>query len=245
MMRNILRPAAFCFLAAVLFIPSGVAKAGALPPGSVVEGKSLAEWSAEWWKWALSFPPSNNPLLDTTGASAYLGDQGPVFFLAGSFGGSVERSFAVPAGKYIFFPIVNAFLSAEGTEEEMRARLNTFVGNVTDLRASVDGVAVPDLLSRREKSPVFDIDLPVDNIFGAPSGVYTPSVADGFYIMLEPLAKKASVIRFGGSAEGNTDPLFGDFSIDITYATPEPGSFVLLAGGALALWLARRNRPAA
>ena len=236
-MKRVLRVSVLYLLVAV-----GISHAGALPPGSVVDGKTLAEWSAEWWKWALSYPVDTNPLLDRTGDSVALGDQGAVFFLAGSFGGKVQRSnYAIPADKYLFFPVLNSFLAIEGTVDEMRDRLAAFIGNTTDLFATVDGEPIPDLFARREISPVFDITLGDDNIFGAPSGVYTPAVSDGYWVMLEPLAKSRPIINFGGSAKGTGDPSFGDFSVDITYTTPEPGSFALLAGGAALLWFVRRR----
>lgn len=224
-------------IGSILFCTVGSVQADALPAGSVVEGKTLGEWSAEWWQWALSYPVSNNPLLDTTGSSASLGDVGPVFFLAGRAfsSGIVNRTFAVPAGKFIFFPLINSFSSEEGTVTEMRAALATFAANTTELHASVDGVAIPDLFSHRELSPVFDITLPPDNIFGADPRVYSPSVSDGYWLMLEPLSPGNHIINFGGTS--------GDFSLDVTYATPEPSSFMLslCAGAALALGLVRRR----
>ena len=51
--------------------------------------------------------PSINPLLDQTGQNAALGQSGEVWFLAGTTGGSAERTVTVPPGKALFFPIVN------------------------------------------------------------------------------------------------------------------------------------------
>ena len=143
-MRSVLR---FATIALALFVATPGAMAAAYPAGSVVEGKTLGEWSAEWWKWALSAPTSTNPILDTTGASAGLGDVGPVFFLAGTFETTpVTRAFSVPGDKPIFFPLINSFLSAEGDADVMRQRLDAFIDAVTTLHASVDGVAIPDLV---------------------------------------------------------------------------------------------------
>lgn len=221
---------------------SPIAQAAALPAGSIVDGKTIGEWTADWWKWALSYPPSNNPVLDTTGESASLGDMGSVFFLAGTFSpDAVHRNFAVPSGKYILIPLINGFMSAEGTEAEMRERLATYVVTINgdSLHASVNGVAIPNLSSHREVSPVFDIALPADNIFGAPEGTYTPSVSDGYWIMLEPLAPGNHVIRFGGRSEGSTDPTFPDLTVDISYAVPEPGTFALSLAAAAAFLFVR------
>ena len=92
-------------------------------------------------------PTSTNPILDTTGASAGLGDVGPVFFLAGTFETTpVTRTFSVPGDKPIFFPLINSFLSAEGDADVMRQRVDAFIDTVTTLHASVNGVAIPDLV---------------------------------------------------------------------------------------------------
>jgi hypothetical protein len=130
----------FLFVILSLVLTCASAQAAPIPAGSTVEGKTLGEWSAEWWQWALSYPSANNPLLDTTGSSASLGDVGSVFFLAGTFSPTpVTRTFAVPGNKFIFFPLLNGFLSEEGTVEEMRARLATFVENTTELHARRSG----------------------------------------------------------------------------------------------------------
>jgi hypothetical protein len=91
-----------------------IAGAAIAPPSAhaqdspTVLGKTIGEWSVEWWKWALAIPTSENPMLDPTGANCHLGQQGPVWFLAGVWGGgTAERSCSVPTGKYIFFSIAN------------------------------------------------------------------------------------------------------------------------------------------
>ena len=118
----------------------------------------------------------------------------------------------MPGDRFIFFPLLNALTSEEGTAT--RARLTTFVGNTTELHASLDGVVIPELelFCHRELSPVFDIPLGWDNIFGAPAGVYTPSVCDGSWRMLEPLGPGTHTINFGGTSQGDTDPTFGGYS---------------------------------
>ena len=55
------------------------------------------------------FPPRTIPVLDTTGENADVGQEGPVWFLAGNLGGITVRECAVPEGKALFFPILNEF----------------------------------------------------------------------------------------------------------------------------------------
>src|SRR3954470_4456879 len=80
-----------------------------LAPNSIVAGQSIADWTAAWWTWVLQAPVVTNPLLDTTGHFANVNNNGPVFFIAGSQGGAVTRSFSVPAGKPVLFPLINTF----------------------------------------------------------------------------------------------------------------------------------------
>ena len=38
-----------------------------LPPGSRAYGKTLGEWSAEWWQWVMAIPANETPLRDENG----------------------------------------------------------------------------------------------------------------------------------------------------------------------------------
>src|ERR1700736_2743901 len=64
-------------------------------PGSKPYGLSYGGWSARWWQWLLPIPPALNPNLDTTGVNCAQGQAGPVWFLAGTFGGSATRTCTV------------------------------------------------------------------------------------------------------------------------------------------------------
>ena len=76
-------------------------------------GNTYGEWSAEWWQWVLSIPQANSPVADTTGADCAQQQSGPVFFLAGTGGGDpVTRNCTVPAGKALYFPILNSLWGA-------------------------------------------------------------------------------------------------------------------------------------
>src|SRR5262249_4515161 len=68
-------------------------------------GRNLAEWGQRWWQWIYRIPASQNPILDATGASCAVGQDGPVWFLASVIdpGGvaSFERSCTLPADKAV------------------------------------------------------------------------------------------------------------------------------------------------
>lgn len=183
---------------------------GVLPLNSHSHGMTYGEWSAAWWQWGLSIPAATNPILDTTGANCAEGQVGQVWFLAGTFGGSVIRSCTVPAGRALFFPILNsAFGAALGDCEPtnpsvpcdvsaLRAAAAAVVDNPTTLEASVDGVELQNLIDYRVQSPVFSLTLSAANFLGLPSGTYAPEVSDGYWLMLAPLSADTHTIHFKG-----------------------------------------------
>jgi hypothetical protein len=165
-------------------------------------GWTYGEWSAMWWQWMLRAPKSNNPCLDTTGEKADVGQSGPVWFLAGTFGTTEERTCTAPADKALFFPLVNAAFIIDlptETEEQARAKAKDDADHVTELETVVDGVALPDLERYRFQSPgLFPITFdPVDPMVADRPGAY-PAYADGYWIMLKPLPAGPHTIRFGG-----------------------------------------------
>lgn len=203
-----------------------------LPPSSHPFGRTYGEWSNAWWQWAFSIPTPVNPLLDTTGAHCSEGQSGPVWFLAGPLtSGSVTRHCTIPAGKALFFPIVNAIASNTGNRcgpdvpvPQLRKELNAFIATITSLKAQLDGENINNLQSLRvgANNPTFNITLPQNNITSlicphelAP-GTYGPSVSGGFYVMLAPLPAGSHTLHFKGAA--------GSLTVDVTYhLTIQPG----------------------
>jgi hypothetical protein len=60
-------------------------------PHATVAGMTIRAWSAAWWQWAAGLAQPGDPFTDTTGDFAGVKQAGPVFFLAGSPGGSHSR----------------------------------------------------------------------------------------------------------------------------------------------------------
>ena len=89
----------------------GAESAGPSPlvaPGEKVAGRTQADWSRVWWQWAWSFDDSESPVVDKKGDRCRLRQEGEVWFLAGTYGTQrTVRTCTVPAGKYLFFPLVN------------------------------------------------------------------------------------------------------------------------------------------
>jgi hypothetical protein len=231
-------------VALLLAVPAHTVRAdsghnpGVLPPNSDAFGKTYGEWSAAWWQYVELQPVASNPLTDPTGALCAVGQSGKVFFLVGATGsGTATRNqCTVPAGKALFFPLVNAFnvhipcsngltppaCDTLDTPEKLWDVLQSVIPfrSFAELHASIDGVPVSNLNPattpyRACAGPgagcagSFSLTIPAPgDLFGDPAGTYALTVADGFYLLLAPLAPGAHTITFGGS---------GLFSQDITY----------------------------
>ena len=152
-------------------------------------GGRYSDWGAAWWQYVYAIPRQDNPLLDETGAKCQVGQpSGPanVFFLVGALNTShmATRTCTVPAGKRLFFPLLNievdnggavAPLPTGSNPQSWRAqgplRLNAagLPEAITELHASVDGGQIGDLLSYRTRSPNFPYTFPAtSNIIGFP-----------------------------------------------------------------------------
>lgn len=231
---------------------------GVLPPHSTVAGQTIGEWSVQWWQWQLSFPVSVNPSFDDTGAHAGLGNVGPVFFLTGSLAPSydplnvvVNRAATISANQYIFVPLLNALFDnslfpppgGPFDEAQLRRQAADSLAGISELRASIDGVEVPNLFDHRELSPpgFFSYTLPdEDNVaqyFGADlKGTVADAVSDGYYLMLNPLTLGSHTIQFGGTIIYDPNDRSQDFHLDITYrisVVPEPAALSLAGIGGL------------
>jgi hypothetical protein len=209
---------------------------GILPPTSHPYGKSYGEWSAKHWQWEYSLPVDHHPLFDTADCSA--AQSGPVWFLGGTFTtvspspgvviGNATRDCTVPADKALFFPIIDAeCATAEGngtTEQELRDCAEGLIDHAVNLSCEVDGVAVQNLAAFRVQSPLFTWGpLPENNLFQDPvtfpAGTTSPSVSDGYFLLLAPLSVGSHTIHFKGSAVFTQaqDGFDFRFSLDITY----------------------------
>ena len=173
------------------------------PIGSRPRGRSYSQWAAQWWQWSLQTPAGANALTDRTGQNCTAGQQGNVWFLAGNpfsiLGpGPVRRSCNVPKDTALFFPIVNngyfAFLNdapATRTESFCRQQVES-VRTQASLSLKIDGQPVGGLRNLFERSALFTVQLPGQNILGLTTAearrlLLRPSCDAGYYVFLYPL----------------------------------------------------------
>jgi hypothetical protein len=189
--------------------------------------------TATWWQWAYAQPAvdvdgtNTNPLLDSTGEYAATGQAdgiGPdkkYFFLAGTFGGDVERTVTVPQGKTLFIPVLitevdNAVDPPTNLKaKELKALAKASIDTVTSTYARLDG---NDLDIFRSASPTFSYTLPDENsiydyfgLFGPQfEGTVNPVASDGYWVVIPPLPAGEYDLEFGGANSNG-------FSLDVIY----------------------------
>lgn len=177
-------------------------------PGEELFSLSYNELVDRWTNWFVTEPIATNPAFDPDGRFCDLNQGGRVWFLASTFGGVVDRTCEVPAGKPIFISVGGAGVSfgpdfpAAGDPclqmatglEKVRCDVNNDIPvapNVT-LEATLDGVPVADLFAYRAQSQPGGFTLRVPEVsfitdLGLPAGNRFPAVADGYFLYLKPL----------------------------------------------------------
>jgi len=209
MYRHLTIMLAFAALTCILpFVPTAAAEV--LPVET--SGASYGEWSARWWEWALSIPAAINPILDTTGVNCGKGQVGNAWFLAGTFGGTATRDCTIPAGKSLFFPLINNIaFDPKGNETviDLRMLAAGLIDAAVDLTCTIDENPCADnLRSFRAQSPIFEAIVRTHSIV-APK-FYNPMVSDGYWLLFAPLDAGTHTLVFG--AQTSTG-----FSTSVTY----------------------------
>lgn len=207
--------------------------------------------TADWWQWALSYPSSTSPMFDQDGSRAHVGDRGSVFYLAGAFPGlpPYTRTFDVPFGKPLFFPVANNIgLQNLPTDTEASLRVLADTANIAEYQVSLDGTLITSQATR-QKSPLFTLESPLLPEFdicypaACPSSYTGMAVSDGFWVTLAPLSQGMHTINFGGTfVDDKGQESFVDITANIN-VVPEPATYALMFGGlGLVGWLAARRK---
>jgi hypothetical protein len=220
-------------LALLVSGPSVIARdanSGVLPPSGTVLGKSYAAWSAAWWRWVFAQPIKTNPLLDETGKDCDVGQEGKVWFLAGNFGGTVERDCTIPADVALFFPVLNSWADNIGVDPPLSKQgligaCEGVVDNPQELAVTIDDTSLKNLENYRIKPTFFTYTLPDKNNmldFLAPTNDFptTPpppgAVSCGYYVLLAPLSSGEHTLNIVAKGAEPPEPASA-FTLDVTY----------------------------
>ena len=217
-------------------------------PHDKVAGLTYGEWGAAWWQWLLPIAPCSTgfdpnhptvcagtpaPTLDPTGDECAVDQSGPVWFLAGTsyntlLFGPPKRKCTVPAGKHIFFPIVNVIDDwpcppafnfnpppGRSLEDYLTQDAANIIGGVTALEVTVDGVPMKQPFKYRATSQLVGFTAEAGWQFNDPCVTGTPQVgvADGYWIMLRPLPGGKHTLHFRGGFPGFETEVFYDLTV--------------------------------
>ena len=187
---------------------SADAAGNVVEPGQEFSGRSYNELAGEWTNWLVVEPFATNPAFDPDGRFCDRNQQGNVWFLASTFGGVVDRTCQVPAGKAIFlslggvfvsfapeFPAADDPCSQMATDlERVRCDVNNDVPVAPGIsfEVTLDGAPVGDLFAFRAQSQPggFTLQVPDPSFLtdlGLAPGNRFPAVADGYFLFLKPL----------------------------------------------------------
>jgi hypothetical protein len=144
--------------------------------------------AARWVRWLAGFGWLRNPCNDRSGAQAGIGQPSDVWFLGGTFGGTITRQVTVPAAVPLFVPAITKWRTAvDGPAEAIEGATSTL---------TVDGEAV-DLDTIATPEPFTVIGAFWNPVTGTRAP--TPVTVWGRWRRLDPLPPGEHVLRFGGA----------------------------------------------
>jgi len=160
--------------------------------------QSLEGLAARWVQWGAATNSDRNPITDETGDYASAEQPDDIWFLAGCFGGTVNRTCTIPANKKIFFPVFNIWMD-EGYQSPDLSNVFGYL--------KIDGKEV-ELDSVYTQKPFI-----VKGVWGNPvtESVFGKNLyVGGLWKLIDPLAPGNHEIYFrSGDGDG--------FNLEITY----------------------------
>ena len=178
------------------------------PPGGKPYGLSYSEHIQDFWKWILAIPAKDNPFNDDTGEKCAIGQSNmnsSVFYLAPNGGGHSDRTCNVPVGKGLIIPVMHVecseLESPGASHEELSDCCKGDQDKVNSLYLKIDDkeYKYDNLTKYRTHTEPFEATWPDQAIFGIEKGGISTVVADGWYIITEPVAKGNHTIHFKSS----------------------------------------------
>jgi hypothetical protein len=211
MLHQVITFVTMSFLILLIFsniLPAFAISINIFSPGTNPYGLTFSDHIKNFWKWILQIPAKDNPLDDPTGEKCATGQSNTnssVFYLAINNGGLSERTCKVPVGKALFIPVMQVEVSDKeipgASIEQLDADAKKDQDSVNSLYLKLDDkeYKYEDLIKYRTKTDAFDVIFPNNGIFGIAEGGPSKAVADGFYIITEPLTRGNHTVHFKSS----------------------------------------------
>ncbi len=223
-----------------------------LPATALVDGVAQSDYAIRWWQWAHRSRRGVRPFQDPTGDLCGLNQSGEVWFLAGTDGtDDVIRRCTIPAGKYVFLPVINMIVMHTPTAPLTCAQaVNGAAANnehLVETTVEIDGIAIADIASHRQRTPAcFDAypNAPYLERIGDQPQDYFPAASDGYWLMIKPLSPGLHHLSVHARYD-NPGAVLGDleqvFEYQLTVGDPAPsdkkpvrlpaGSIIVQASG--------------
>jgi hypothetical protein len=184
-------------------------------------GISYGHWTVKWWQWAKSTRKEINPVIDENGKYAHINQEGPVWYLAGTFGENKipHRVCQIPYGVAILFPVINYEMNPLEKPELIKQDdlISHVIQDIDDIiirYAIVDGIRLP--VCRVRSDPlIFSLTINKESDKRTFFRETTYAVADGYWVFLKPLPKGDHHIYFHGSCAGGLRNAAAEYNIVI------------------------------
>jgi hypothetical protein len=167
-----------------------------------IDGKTISQWTQDWYTWAFQSPSTVSPFTSPTGDGSGGFDAGSMFFIGGFDTSNGPLDVHVPFGEPLLVPLINIVdtLDPKATEN---AFMSGFKEGTTSLFAIVDGTPLDQLQAGLIKTDFFSMGpTRPDSVaadFGVPVGTdLSPSKGTGYWIVVDGLAKGDHTLEFGG-----------------------------------------------
>jgi hypothetical protein len=213
-------------LLSLISFAAGENSVNIFPPESKSYGLSYEQHVKNFWKWIISLPQDKNPWADQTGKNCVIGQletNASVFYLSGNGGGKSERTCTLSAGKGLFIPVSPFEISDKEAPnrsiEDLHKIAKKDQDSVTSLYLKIGNkeYSRQNLEQYRTPTEDFEVIFPNNAIFGATEGS-SKAVADGYYIITEPLEKGNYTILYKSSLIcPEIDCIEPNFAQDIKY----------------------------
>lgn len=231
-------------------------------PGSVVNGRSIGNMTAEWWRFVLETPQAFNPVYGGPYAPGPLVEEGTYFLYGFPGDASGTQEARVKPGSALLLPMRNSAnlrLEPDETAQDMFDQIEAGVESIRNLSVSVNGVDVAiengvDLIADfREQFPsrpgdvTFGVDMPEeDAAFGLDGFDTDLLVADGHWMLFDDLRAGEHTIITSYDVVNDKGEITDSVRVtQLVAAVPLPAPIGLMGAGMLALLGIRRRTASA